>query len=74
MARGPGQRPAYPHRLRPCIQELVAVHYPDADHIVLVLDQLNIHTRASLYEAFPPVEAKRLADRLEIHLTPMHGR
>ncbi len=56
-----------------CIKELVDVHYPDADQIVLVLDQLNTHTPASLYAAFPPAEAKRLADRLDIHHTPKHG-
>jgi hypothetical protein len=56
-----------------CIKELVDVHYPDAEKIVLVMDQLNTHTPASLYEAFPPAEAKRLADRLEIHHTPKHG-
>ena len=55
------------------IQELVDVHFPDADKIVLVLDNLNTHTAASLYEAFAPAEAKRLADRLEIHYTPKHG-
>ena len=56
-----------------CIKELVDVHYPDADRIVLVMDQLNTHSPASLYEAFPPAEAKRLADTLEIHYTPKHG-
>jgi hypothetical protein len=56
-----------------CIQEVVDVHYPEASSIVLVLDQLNTHTPASLYEAFPAVEAKRLADKLEIHYTPAHG-
>ena len=55
------------------IKELVDVHYPDAERIVLVLDQLNTHSPASLYQAFPPAEAKRLADRLEIHHTPKHG-
>jgi hypothetical protein len=55
------------------IKELVDVHYPDAAVIVLVLDNLNTHTPASLYEAFPPAEAKRLADKLEIHYTPKHG-
>lgn len=40
---------------------------------MLVLDQLNTHSPASLYAAFPPAEAKRLADKLEIHLTPKHG-
>jgi hypothetical protein len=56
-----------------CIQELVDVHYPDAERIVLVMDQLNTHSPASLYEAFPPAEAKRLANTLEIHHTPKHG-
>ena len=56
-----------------CVQELVDVHYPDAERIVLVMDNLNTHTPASLYEAFPPAEAKRLADKLEIHHTPKHG-
>jgi transposase len=55
------------------IQELVDVHYPEAERIVLVLDNLNTHTPASLYEAFAPAEAKRLADKLEIHYTPKHG-
>src|SRR6478609_7906325 len=44
-----------------------------ADKLVLVMDQLNTHSPASLYEAFAPAEAKRLADRLEIHHTPKHG-
>jgi hypothetical protein len=56
-----------------CIRELVDVHYPDAERIVLVLDNLNTHSPASLYAAFPPAEAKRLADKLEIHYTPKHG-
>jgi hypothetical protein len=55
------------------IKDLVDVHYPAAERIVLVLDNLNIHSPASLYEAFPPAEAKRLADKLEIHFTPKHG-
>lgn len=55
------------------IKDLVDVHYPQADKIVLVLDNLNTHAKASLYEAFAPVEAKRLADKLEIHYTPKHG-
>ncbi len=49
------------------------MHFPDADIIVLVLDNLNTHSTASLYEAFPPAEAKRIADKLEIHYTPKHG-
>jgi hypothetical protein len=56
-----------------CIKNLVDGHYPDAERIVLVLDQLNTHSPASLYTAFPPAEAKRLADKLEIHHTPKHG-
>ena len=52
---------------------MVDVHYPDAERIVLVMDKLNTHSPASLYEAFPPAEAKRLADKLEIHYTPKHG-
>jgi hypothetical protein len=56
-----------------CIRELVDMHYPDADVIVLVQDNLNTHTPASLYAAFPPAEAKRLADKLELHYTPKHG-
>ncbi len=55
------------------IRDLVDVHYPEAERIVLVMDNLNTHSPASLYEAFPPAEAKRLADRLEIHHTPKHG-
>jgi hypothetical protein len=55
------------------IKELVDVHYPEAEQVVLVMDNLNTHTPASLSEAFPPAEAKRLADRLEIHYTPKHG-
>jgi transposase len=55
------------------IKYLVDVVFPDAEVIVLVLDNLNTHTPASLYEAFEPAEAKRLADKLEIHYTPKHG-
>lgn len=52
---------------------LVDVSYPNAKRIVLVMDNLNVHSPASLYEAFAPAEAKRIADRLEIHHTPKHG-
>lgn len=55
------------------IRYLVNVLYPEAERIVLVMDNLNTHTPASLYEAFPPTEAKRLADKLDIHPTPRHG-
>jgi hypothetical protein len=56
-----------------CVQELLDVHYPQAECLVLVMDQLNTHSPASLYEAFAPGEAKRLVDKLEIHYTPTHG-
>jgi len=56
-----------------CIGELVDVQYPEAEKIVLVLDNLNTHSAGSLYEAFAPAEARRLADKLEIHYTPKHG-
>ena len=56
-----------------CIKELVDVHYPEAEKIVLVLDNLNTHTPAALYEAFAPAEARRIARKLEIHYTPKHG-
>jgi len=55
------------------VRELVDEHYPDAEQVVLVMDNLNTHTPASLYDAFPPAEAKRIAQRLEIHYTPKHG-
>src|SRR6266480_2405438 len=53
--------------------ELVEVHYPRAEKIVLVMDNLNTHTTASLYEAFAPALARRLCEKLEIHYTPKHG-
>lgn len=55
------------------IKHLVDDLCPEAETITLVMDQLNTHSPASLYEAFPPAEAKRLADKLEIHHTPKHG-
>lgn len=55
------------------IQELVDERYPDAEKIVLVMDNLNTHVGASLYETFEPKEAFRLLDKLEIHYTPKHG-
>jgi hypothetical protein len=56
-----------------CMRDLVDVHFPDAEKIVLVMDNLNTHKFASLYEAFPPEEARRIIDKLEIHYTPKHG-
>lgn len=55
------------------VHDLVDVHYPDAQTIVLVMDNLNTHTPGSLYEVFPPKEAMRLWKKLEIHYTPLHG-
>jgi len=52
------------------IQYLVEVLFPDAECIVLVMDNLNTHVGGSLYEAFPPTEARRLLSKLEIHYTP----
>jgi len=56
-----------------CMRQLVDEIYPEAEQIVLVMDNLNTHKKASLYEAFEPAEAKRIADKLEIHYTPKHG-
>ena len=55
------------------VRDLVDVHYPAAGKIVQVQDNLNTHTPAALYETFPPAEAKRLLDRLELHFTPKPG-
>ena len=55
------------------IKEMLDERYPDATKVVLVMDNLNTHNMASLYTAFPPAEARRLAERLEIHYTPKHG-
>ena len=54
------------------IKELVDEHYPNKK-VILVMDNLNTHKLGSLYEAFEPAEARRIADRLEIHYTPKHG-
>lgn len=55
------------------IRDLLEVRYPDAARVRLVWDNLNTHGIGSLYEAFPPAQAHRLASRLEIHHTPKHG-
>ena len=55
------------------VRQLVDGDYADKDRIVLVMDNLNTHHPASLYEAFEPAEARRIAERLEIHYTPKHG-
>jgi hypothetical protein len=55
------------------LRELVDVHFPQAEKIRVVLDNLNTHTPASLYTAFPPAEARRILGRLEFHYTPKHA-
>lgn len=55
------------------IKYLSDVMYPNAEKIILVMDNLNTHKPASLYKAFPPAEARRIIKRLEIHYTPKHG-
>jgi hypothetical protein len=55
------------------MQALVDRHFPDATVIRIVLDNLNTHTPAALYEAFPPAEARRILKKLEFHYTPVHG-
>ncbi len=56
-----------------CMRDLVDIHFPEAEKVVLVMDNLNTHKLASLYEAFPPAEARRIIEKLEIHYTPKHG-
>lgn len=56
-----------------CIKDLVDTHYSAATTIRLVVDNLNTHRLASLYVAFSPTEARRIARKLEIHYTPKHG-
>ena len=56
-----------------CMRYPVDEPLPEVDKIIVVLDNLNTHTPASLYEAFRPAEAKRISDRFELHHTPKHG-
>ena len=56
-----------------CMRDLVDIHFPDAKKIRVVLDNLNTHTPASLYEAFEPAEARRICAMLEFHFTPKHA-
>jgi hypothetical protein len=56
-----------------CLRDLSDKYYQHAEKIVLVMDNLNTHTLASLYAAFAPEEARRIAERFEIHYTPKHG-
>lgn len=55
------------------LRDLVDIHYSHCEKIVLVMDNLNIHSIASLYKAFEPAIARRIAQRLEIHYTPIHA-
>lgn len=56
-----------------CMKELVDVHFPYAQVIRVVLDNLNTHTPAALYDVFDPAEARRILCKLEFHFTPKHG-
>jgi DDE superfamily endonuclease len=56
-----------------CIRELVDVQYPNVEKILLVQDNLNTHSGGSLYDRFPPAEARRILDKIEFHYTPKHG-
>jgi len=56
-----------------CVRQLLDENYPEVERLVLVCDNLNTHTGGALYEAFPPAEARRLWERLEVHYTPKHG-
>jgi len=55
------------------VEHLLTIDYPDAERVLLVMDNLNTHSIGSLYEAFEPAKARALAQRLEIHHTPKHG-
>jgi hypothetical protein len=56
-----------------CMAELVDVHFPEAEKIRVVLDNLSTHTPAALYDVFPPADARRILRKLEFHPTPVHG-
>ena len=56
-----------------CLRDLAEVQYPEAEKIVLVMDNLNTHSLSSLYATFEPEAARRLCERFEIHYTPKHG-
>jgi hypothetical protein len=56
-----------------CMRDLVDVHFPDAEKIRVVMDNLSTHRLKNLYEAFPPEEARRIIRKLEIHHTPKHA-
>ena len=56
-----------------CIRDLVDIHYPDAETIRVVQDNLSTHSAGALYQTFPPTEARRLLRRIEFHYTPKHA-
>lgn len=56
-----------------CMHDLVEIHFPEAEKIRVVLDNLNTHTPAAFYETFPPEQARRLTKKLEFHYTPEHS-
>jgi hypothetical protein len=56
-----------------CLRYLADIRYPDAEKIIIVMDNLNTHSLASLYATFDPEQARRLCERFEIHYTPKHG-
>ena len=61
------------HDFAECMRDLVDVHYPDADRIRVVLDNLSTHSQAALYDSFDPAEARRILRRIEFHYTPKHA-
>ena len=56
-----------------CMRDLVDIHYPEAERIRVVLDNLSAHSQSALYQTFAPAEARRILDRLEFHFTPKHA-
>jgi hypothetical protein len=72
MASSPGARTCGAFRAQ-CMRELIDVHYPDAECIRVVQDNLSTHSGGALYQAFPPAEARRILRRLEFHYTPKHA-
>ena len=56
-----------------CIKYLLTIHYPNAERVTIVMDNLNTHHPSALYEAFEPREAKSLLNRCDFHYTPKHG-
>ncbi len=61
------------HDFAACMRDLADLHYPDAEQIRVVLDNLSTHTAGALYETFPPAEAHRILQRLAFHYTPKHA-